>query len=67
MSAPDEAITLKRASLAVSCPECLAEPGEPCYDEGGTEYIDMHPERAERVTRFVGVAERLYDAQDGPS
>jgi hypothetical protein len=54
-----------RCELAVYCPHCLAEPGEPCYEETGTSYVKPHDSRRTEQERLVQQAEELYEAQGG--
>lgn len=48
-----------RAALAVECPDCFAEAGEPCYSNDGTEYVPVHHGRADGLCEHVARAEEL--------
>ena len=42
-----------KAALAVECPECEAGPTEACWTEDGEHEVDIHPERGDRLYRYL--------------
>lgn len=50
--------------LAVDCPICLAEGGDPCYDDQGRGYVAVHPERGAEAEALRDLALALYTAAE---
>lgn len=49
----------KRAVL-IDCSKCMTDPGEPCWDDEGTETVPIHDERVQDARRLVEKGEKAY-------
>jgi hypothetical protein len=48
-------------ALAVGCPHCEAEAGEPCYTLDGGDYAPVHGERVEDLRRVSEEGIAVYE------